>query len=99
MSEVQALPAIAAGLLADAAERDLHGALVALQAPVAAALAAHDYTAALKQLAGLRAPVDAFFDSVMVMADDLAVRHNRLALLAALSSLMNQVADISLLAE
>jgi len=99
VSEGQALPAIAAGLLADAAERDLHGALVALQAPVAAALAAHDYTAALKQLAGLRAPVDAFFDSVMVMADDLAVRHNRLALLAALSSLMNQVADISLLAE
>ncbi|MBL8509934.1 MAG: glycine--tRNA ligase subunit beta, partial [Chitinimonas sp.] len=88
-----------AGLLADAAERDLHGALVALQTPVAAALAAHDYTAALKQLAGLRAPVDAFFDSVMVMADDLAVRHNRLALLAALSNLMNQVADISLLAE
>ncbi|MDN3578769.1 glycine--tRNA ligase subunit beta [Chitinimonas viridis] len=99
LSEGQALPAIAAELLADAAERDLHGALVALQAPVAAALAAHDYTAALKQLAGLRAPVDAFFDSVMVMAEDLAVRHNRLALLAALSSLMNQVADISLLAE
>ncbi|GLR12616.1 glycine--tRNA ligase beta subunit [Chitinimonas prasina] len=99
LSEGQALPAIAAELLTDAAERDLHGALVALQAPVAAALAAHDYTAALKQLAGLRAPVDAFFDSVMVMAEDLAVRHNRLALLAALSSLMNQVADISLLAE
>jgi glycyl-tRNA synthetase beta chain len=99
VAEGQALPAINADLLVEAAERDLRGALNSLQAPVDAAFKSHDYTAALKQLAGLRAPVDAFFDSVMVMADDLAVRNNRLALLAALSGLMNQVADISLLAE
>ncbi|WP_374357548.1 glycine--tRNA ligase subunit beta [Chitinimonas sp.] len=99
VAEGETLPAINPALLVEAAERDLHAALAALQAPVEAAFKAHDYTAALKQLAGLRAPVDAFFDSVMVMADDLAVRGNRLALLAALSSLMNQVADISMLAE
>ncbi|WP_028447551.1 glycine--tRNA ligase subunit beta [Chitinimonas koreensis] len=93
----EALPAIDPALLAEAAERDLHGALIDLQAPVEAAFAAHDYTLALKKLAGLRAPVDAFFDGVMVMADDAAVRANRLALLAALSGLMNRVADISLL--
>jgi glycyl-tRNA synthetase beta chain len=98
-AEGLSLPAINPALLVEAAERDLHGALAGLQAPVEAAFKAHDYTAALKQLAGLRAPVDAFFDSVMVMADDQAVRGNRLALLAALSGLMNQVADISLLAE
>lgn len=99
VAEGSSLPAVSAALLQEAAERELHSALSQLQAPVQAALAAHDYTAALKQLAGLRAPVDTFFDSVMVMADDLAVRHNRLALLAELSALMNQVADISLLAE
>ncbi|MGQ5522232.1 glycine--tRNA ligase subunit beta [Chitinimonas sp. PSY-7] len=99
VAEGTQLPAISANLLVEAAERDLHGALTALQTPVKAALAAHDYTSALKQLAGLRAPVDAFFDSVMVMADDAAIRGNRLALLATLSELMNQVADISLLAD
>ncbi|MBV8658619.1 MAG: glycine--tRNA ligase subunit beta, partial [Burkholderiales bacterium] len=83
----------------EAAERALYEALVAVQPAVEAAMAAHDYTGALKQLASLRASVDAFFDGVMVMAEDLAVRANRLALLAALASLMNQVADISLLAE
>ncbi|GAB3262516.1 glycine--tRNA ligase subunit beta [Chitinimonas naiadis] len=99
VAEGASLPAIAPALLVEAAERDLHGALGAVQGPVEAALAARDYTAALKKLAGLRAPVDAFFDSVMVMAEDAAVRNNRLALLAALSDLMNRVADISLLAE
>jgi glycyl-tRNA synthetase beta chain len=49
-------------------------------------------------LARARAPVDAFFNDIMVMADDLAVRNNRLALLAQLHGLMNQVADISRLA-
>ncbi|QDQ26637.1 glycine--tRNA ligase subunit beta [Chitinimonas arctica] len=94
-----ALPPLAEALLQEAAERDLHGALLATRPGVEAALAARDYTAALRQLAGLRGPVDAFFDGVMVMADDPAVRGNRLALLASLSQLMNRVADISLLAE
>ena len=53
------------------------------------------YTEALRVLAGLRAAVDRFFDEVMVMADEPLVRQNRLALLAQLAGLMNQVADIS----
>ena len=58
-------------------------------------VANEDYTAALLALAGLRAAVDQFFEDVMVMVDDTLTRHNRLALLAQLSGLMNQVADIS----
>ena len=57
-----------------------------------------DYTAALRAFAALRAPVDAFFDRVMVNADDVALRNNRLALLRDLHALMNQVADLSRLA-
>ena len=55
------------------------------------------YTDALRQLAALQAPVDAFFDQVMVMAEDQQLRDNRLALLNSLSRLFLQVADISLL--
>jgi glycyl-tRNA synthetase beta chain len=54
--------------------------------------------AALSALASLRPQVDAFFDGVMVMADDPAVRANRLALLARLHRAMNQVADLAKLA-
>jgi glycyl-tRNA synthetase beta chain len=62
---------------------------------LAADLAAGRYAGALSALAGLRAPVDHFFDKVMVNADDAAVRANRLALLASLAAAMNAVADIS----
>ena len=55
------------------------------------------FAGALTQLASLRAPVDAFFDGVMVMADDEALKANRLALLNNLRNLFLQVADISLL--
>ena len=57
-----------------------------------------DYTGYLKTFAVLKAPVDAFFDSVMVMADDPEVRRSRLALLADLRAQMNRIADISKLA-
>ncbi len=57
-----------------------------------------DYTASLQVLAGLRDPVDAFFDNVMVNAEDAALRANRLALLAQLHAAMNRIADISKLA-
>ena len=67
----------------------------ALAPQVDACIAAHDYTGALSRLAQAREAVDAFFDGVMVMADDAAVRENRLALLARLHRMMNQVADIS----
>ncbi|MEN9986451.1 MAG: hypothetical protein RI925_1953, partial [Pseudomonadota bacterium] len=86
-------------LLAEAAEQALAAAIVTVRSEVDSAYAAHDLTGALTRLAALKAPVDAFFDGVMVMADDLAVRQNRLALLAQLAGLFNRVADISLLVE
>jgi glycyl-tRNA synthetase beta chain len=59
---------------------------------------AGDYTASLQSLAALRAPVDAFFDGVMVNAEDLALRKNRQGLLKTLHEAMNRVADLSKLA-
>ncbi|MDN0081487.1 glycine--tRNA ligase subunit beta [Crenobacter sp. SG2305] len=91
--------AVNPALFAEDAEKALYEAVEALAPQVEAQFAAHDFTAALSLLAGLKAPVDAFFDGVMVMADDAAVRANRIALLARLSALFNRVADISLLAE
>ena len=85
-------------LLREAAEQHLHGSLGRVQ-PVADALFDRDdYTASLRELAALKAPVDAFFDSVMVNADDADLRANRLALLARLHATMNRVADLSKLA-
>jgi glycyl-tRNA synthetase beta chain len=85
-------------LLREAAEQELHASLARVQ-PVADALFDRgDYTASLRELAALKAPVDAFFDSVMVNADDAALRANRLALLARLHATMNRVADLSKLA-
>ena len=79
------------------AERLLFERVIQLTPRVTALVAVGDYSAALTSLAGVRDEVDSFFDTVMVMADDAAVRRNRLALLHALGELMNQVADISLL--
>ena len=80
------------------AEKTLAAQMQALQPTVEAHLAAGRYTEGLCALAALRAPVDTFFDEVMVMAEDPAVRANRLALLKQLADLMNQVADLSRLA-
>lgn len=85
-------------LLADDAEKALWAALVSSRAAVEPMLAERDYTAALDELAKLRKVVDDFFDDVMVMADDTAVRKNRLALLTELRALFLGVADISRLA-
>jgi len=93
------LPSLNAALIGEGAEQALYEQLLALQPAVESALTANDFTSALKQLAALKTPVDAFFDGVMVMADDLAVRGNRLALLASLADLMNRVAELSLLAD
>ncbi|MCP1314142.1 glycine--tRNA ligase subunit beta [Halomonas sp. 707D7] len=84
-------------LLQESAERDLFEAVERCRVEVAPLFAAGDYAQALDTLATLRAPVDAFFDDVMVMAEDEAVRRNRLALLASLQALFLEVADISLL--
>jgi glycyl-tRNA synthetase beta chain len=87
-----------AALLPEAAEQALHQALGVIAPQADAAFAAGDYTASLQALAALRVPVDAFFDSVMVNAEDEKLRANRLALLAQLHAAMNRVADISKLA-
>ena len=82
-------------LLEPGAERLLYDALVSAEATVRPLLDERDYTRSLQELAALRQPVDTFFDDVMVMADDDAVRTNRLALLAGLRTLFLDVADIS----
>ena len=82
-------------LLKEAAEIALHDALVDVVPQADAAFVTGDYTESLTALAALRAPVDAFFDGVMVNADDPALRANRLGLLAKLHAAMNQVADLS----
>jgi len=85
-------------LLSDDAERALWKSLGKTTDVVRPLLAAHDYTGALTALAALRAPIDLFFDDVMVMTDDGATRNNRLALLAELRALFLDIADISRLA-
>jgi glycyl-tRNA synthetase beta chain len=82
-------------MLREPAEQQLAQEVEALRAQVEALLNAGNYAAALKMLASLRPAVDAFFDKVMVMAEDMALRHNRLALLANLSNLFLGAADIS----
>ena len=85
--------------LVEPAEKALAAAVAALRPKAEAQLAAGDFAGSLSTLAQAREPVDAFFADVMVMADDPAVRANRLALLGQLHGLMNQVADISRLAQ
>jgi len=82
-------------LLREPAEIALHAALVEVVPQADAAFITGDYSESLQALAALRAPVDAFFDGVMVNADDPALRANRLGLLAKLHAAMNKVADIS----
>lgn len=94
----QAIPAqVTEALLAEPAERALYEQLTALREQIQNYTRAGDYPAALAQLAQLREPVDAFFDQVMVMAEDAQVRDNRLALLASLRGLFLAIADISCL--
>ena len=83
-----------ASLFAEAAERELAEAIDAAIADTDPLLDAGDYVAVLGRLARLRPQVDAFFEQVMVNADDLAVRNNRLALLRRLSDRLGSVAAI-----
>lgn len=87
---------VEASLIEDA-EKALFAELAKITPVVEPLFAAKDYTAALSALAALRAPVDAFFDGVMVMADDSELKANRLRLLAQLRDLFTKVADISVL--
>jgi glycyl-tRNA synthetase beta chain len=82
-------------LLKEPAEAALNQALAEVKPKADAAFDTGDYTASLQALAALRGPVDAFFDGVMVNAEDVALRNNRLGLLAILHAAMNRVADLS----
>ncbi|EAR55022.1 glycyl-tRNA synthetase beta subunit [Photobacterium sp. SKA34] len=84
-------------LLVEAAEKELAEKVTAVVAALESVFAAGDYQTALSELASLREPVDAFFDNVMVMADDEKLKVNRLALLSLLRNQFLKVADISLL--
>jgi len=85
-------------LLHEAAEKALMAALQSVVPQANSLFESHDYTAALKTLASLRAPVDAFFDDVMVNAEQEDLRLNRQGLLKQLHGAMNRVADLSRLA-
>lgn len=85
-------------LLREQAEKDLYAALQRFVPEADALFAAGDYTGSLQTLAVLRAPVDAFFDDVMVNAEELDLRLNRQGLLQSLQVAMNRVADLSRLA-
>ena len=86
------------GKLVETAERGLFAALKTATPGASKLYQAQDFTGYLKSFAVLKAPVDDFFDNVMVMADDPKLRDNRLALLHDLRSAMNKIADISKLA-
>jgi glycyl-tRNA synthetase beta chain len=81
--------------LSEPAEIALFAALAKAKATIATVLEKEDFAAAMQQMAGLRGPVDAFFEGVKVNADDKAVRENRLNLLASLRATLHQVADFS----
>ncbi|WP_193172069.1 glycine--tRNA ligase subunit beta [Nisaea nitritireducens] len=82
-------------LLAQDEEKALSQALIVAEDGADKALAGEDFEAAMAALAGLRGPVDAFFDKVTVNVDDPAVRRNRLALLARVGSAAHRIADFS----
>jgi glycyl-tRNA synthetase beta chain len=97
-NESEVAPEVDPALLADGAERELYATVQGLLPVVREHVKRGDYTSALRSLASARTSVDRFFDDVLVMAEDAALRANRLALLRGLSEAMNQVADISKLA-
>ena len=90
--------AVNPALFVEPAEKDLYAAMQATVPAANAKFDAGDHTASLQALAALRTPVDAFFDGVMVNAEDPALKANRLGLLKSLHDAMNRVADLSRLA-
>jgi glycyl-tRNA synthetase beta chain len=82
-------------LLVEPAEQALFDKLTSIEPVIAAFMAGNDYNGALTALAALRAPVDAFFEGVMVMADDPALQQNRLALLQRIGALFLGIADLA----
>ncbi len=86
-------------LLREPAERELHDRLNKAVPQIRAALAREDFDAAMRLLAGLRGPIDAFFDQILVNAMEPELRVNRLALLSGIRAALDQVADFSLIEE
>jgi glycyl-tRNA synthetase beta chain len=97
-SESPAAPRVDEARLVEAAEKALHASIARIAPRAEALFERREFTASLRELAALKAPVDAFFDQVMVNADDPVLRANRLALLSHLHQSMNRVADLSRLA-
>ena len=97
-AEADVQPQVNDALLLEQAEKDLYAVLQQVAPKAQQQFAAGDYTASLQTLAALRASVDAFFEQVMVNAEDPALKANRLGLLASLHIAMNQVADLARLA-
>lgn len=96
-ADLKTAPVLDPSLFSEPAETDLFKAIEDAKAAAEPLFQQADYSAAYTQLANLKEPVDAFFDSVMVMAEDESTRLNRLALLSALRALFLRGADISLL--
>jgi len=96
-ADTSEIGAIDSAQLEAGAETDLHAAVIAASSAIMPLLATRSYVDVLKSLADLRAPIDAFFEGVMVMVDDAAKRRNRLSMLAQLRRMFLEVADISLL--
>ena len=86
-------------LLQQDEEKALFAQMEQIMPDVTQSIVRQDFQQALTTLATLKAPVDAFFDKVMVMAEDAGLRANRLNLLEALKHLLNSVADIAVLTE
>ena len=100
LKQAKAVPAdYDAGLMVLPEEKSLAAAFGKLRPAVDKAYSSLDYTGALKALAALKAPVDAFFDKVMVMDKDARVRDNRIGFLGSLHGTMNRIADLSKLAK
>jgi glycyl-tRNA synthetase beta chain len=91
-------PHVSPVLLVEVAEKNLHTAMQTVLPAAQGQWESGDYTASLQSLAKLRTPVDAFFEDVMVNAEELDLRLNRLGLLKSLHIAMNRVADLSKLA-
>ena len=96
-AEISSLPSINTQLLHEVEEQELYQATQKVAPVIETALVSKDFPQALAVLAGIKEKVDAFFTAVMVMAEDEAIKRNRLALLLLLSQQMNAVADIALL--
>ena len=82
-------------LLSEPEEKSLSAALITARSAITPALEKEDFAGAMRQMASLRAPIDAFFDKVKVNADDAKIRENRLHLLASFRATLHKVADFS----